>query len=100
MGENRIGVDVMPRYIDADQFECIAYTGVPEGYSDTFDGGVLYMADLIDEAPTIDPESLRARGEWVMIDGMPHCSKCGLLPEHITNYCPNCGAKMEVSRDA
>ena len=44
-------------------------------------------------APTIDPESLRPAGRW-LLDG--RCSEC--LTNPLTthrNYCPNCGAKME-----
>ena len=33
-----------------------------------------------------------------------HCSECGLealdTPMKRTNYCPNCGAKMEVGHDS
>lgn len=49
-------------------------------------------------APTIDPESLRAKGHWIC-DCEPHCI-CSVCKHwfHLfdkTNYCPNCGAKME-----
>ena len=57
--------------------------------------------------PTIDAEPV-VRGEWVTTrtiihDGEPYCSLCGqeALAEYgrhtyiKSNYCPNCGAKME-----
>ena len=59
----------------------------------------------IDDAPTINPESLRPKGRWEPRKdaiGFVHCSVC-----HDCNiygdwedgekwrYCPNCGAKME-----
>ena len=54
--------------------------------------------------PTIDAEPVR-RGRWVgvspMVDSL-ECSICGwniLGEEFETNYCPNCGAKMEVDDD-
>ena len=50
-------------------------------------------------SPTIDPESLRARGKWLICsDGYyPYCSECKKEPKggNMTSYCPNCGAKME-----
>ena len=101
----------MPRYIDAEPFGCISWKGIPEGYDDTFDSGVLYVADLIDDAPTVSPDEVRGVGKWGRVEtefGL-RCPKCGkLLDEYVNggecvalseipNYCPNCGAKMEVS---
>ena len=62
----------------------------------------------IEKVPTIDPESLRPKGRWV--DHMVRdwrCSECGEKIHKVRNvdgycyddkpnYCPNCGAKMEV----
>ena len=72
---------------------------------------LLYVTDDdIAEMPTIDPESLRAKGRWVFVDAVSpnvKCSLCGeLAPFDLmadyhserTNYCPNCGAKMEVEK--
>ena len=57
------------------------------------------VLESIDAQPTIDPESLRARGKWVICsDGYyPYCSKCKEEPKggNMTSYCPNCGAKMD-----
>ena len=55
------------------------------------------------QAPTIDPESLRATGEWIEHEfeeepccGTEYeCSVCGMYQYDNTNYCPNCGAKMK-----
>ena len=74
----------------------------------SFDGHIvsIWKKDL-DNAPTIDPEDLRPKGEWITptkIDGrsfnIPHCSVCEGVPcgvDENTRYCPNCGAKMEVN---
>lgn len=41
------------RFIDADAFEVISYQDT-ETFSDSFDNGVLYMLEKIDNAPTVD----------------------------------------------
>ena len=63
-------------------------------------------------APTIDPESLRQKGQWVgegdgyadgeLVYDVWYCSECNHCiddgtddPEKLPNDCPNCGAKME-----
>ena len=43
------------RLIDADALECVSWKDIPEGYDDDFVGGVLWVLDLISEAPTIIP---------------------------------------------
>jgi rubrerythrin len=60
----------------------------------------------IEAAPTIDPESLRPKGRWVYDKGNLEwaCSEC-LCAAHVSfgkisgyilsDFCPNCGAKME-----
>lgn len=40
-------------------------------------------------------------GNWVYGEyDVPHCSECGaeVMPDKISKYCPNCGAKMEGER--
>ncbi len=64
--------------------------------------------------PAIDPESLRPHGRWVQkyhIEKMHYspddieqykvpngfyCSCCNEISGRTTNYCPNCGAKMDA----
>lgn len=45
-------------------------------------------------------ESLRPKGErighWIEGDSIIKCSECGSLADSYTDYCPYCGAKMEV----
>ena len=63
-----------------------------------------YVDDVkmeLDEAPTIDAESVRC-GKWKHIEeykgagfGFLKCSVCGNPLWFTTKYCPNCGAKME-----
>lgn len=84
-------------------------------------GSLMWLA----EAPTVDPESLRPKGQWIVnrrhtvsknpyLDDNYHidviCSECSFciqaenasfdFPEPIkTNYCPNCGADMRGEED-
>ena len=77
---------------------------------------IAYVADRLekminDAADTIELPSERKAGAWIS-DGVRfkggcdwmHCSECGLealdTPMKRTNYCPNCGAKMEVGHDS
>ena len=58
-----------------------------------------YKCNLIEKAPTVE----RPHGEWILDAVSPHsvswfrCSYCGYKNETYkeTNFCPNCGAKME-----
>lgn len=44
----------MSKYIDAEKLDLVSYQGIPDGYKDSFDSGVLYAMNLIDEQPTVD----------------------------------------------
>jgi hypothetical protein len=35
-------------------------------------------------------------GRWRRYLSDPLCSECGEFAETVTNYCPNCGAKMDL----
>ena len=65
--------------------------------------------DLLDKAPTVDAEPVR-HGHWetkvyTTGDGLDDwgvinhreevCSECGEWQIGISNFCPNCGAKMD-----
>lgn len=60
---------------------------------------------LMEDAPTIDPEDLRPKGRWIEKEHkdergdyiLLHCSLCDEPNARKKNYCPNCGAKMEVT---
>ena len=51
------------------------------------------------QIPTIELEPIR-RGKWIEkwfgYGYKEKCSECGCLAEKRTDYCPNCGARMEV----
>ena len=81
------------------------------GYKD----GLTAAFDLLAKAPTIEAEPVK-HGRWnVANDGTHFCSECGCdasytwddidrffinsaddVPDRISNYCPNCGCKMDL----
>lgn len=107
----------MPRYIDADALKVEYEQMLPDigdGYHKETLQDVLFE---LEHAPTISPDEVRGVGKWEKdSDGLDVCSECGevalqrvfiKLPDKIvdlkmicSNYCPNCGAKMEVTDDA
>ena len=113
----------MPRYIDADALRARMYREAFETDTDMqkWDSGCWIRYKLfencIDSAPTLSPDDLRGVGEWEKdSDGLDVCSECGeialqrvfiKLPDKIVDlqmvrskFCPNCGARLEVSEDA
>ena len=100
----------MSRLIDADELMGIAEeTALVWEYRRI----VSDIRNIIEKAPTINPDDLRTRGRWIVrqnmldIEGMlgVRCSLCGrywALPEKTPEefkgefrFCPNCGARME-----
>lgn len=66
---------------------------VPE-YADGWNSAI----EIINNAPTIPPDSLVKRGRWIVgIDGSCMCSECRKVVRYdIENYCPRCGARLEA----
>lgn len=59
-----------------------------------------HWMDYIEQLPTVSPQ--QKGGRWIRVDydsnpniGNWHCSLCQNISK-LSNYCPNCGAKMEV----
>lgn len=53
---------------------------------------------FVDSAPTIEAEPVK-HGRWKpypIADNCWQCSVCGVLRITYANYCPNCGAKMDL----
>lgn len=60
-----------------------------------------WLCRIISEVPTIEAEPVR-HGRWKVDSrtGMSFCSECwDYAVETDTNYCPNCGAKMDGGAD-
>lgn len=94
------------RIIDADlMFKCETCRHHRSGGCNTYcDHGEEYSPDM-SKLPTIDPEDLRPKGEWIEREHedergdyvLFHCSRCDEPSARKKNYCSNCGAKMEVN---
>ena len=54
----------MSKLIDAEKLDFVSYQGIPDGYKDSFDSGILYAMNLIDEQPTIDAVPVKY-GYWI-----------------------------------
>lgn len=67
-----------------------------------FDNTVYKVEDvwrLTRELPSVTPQP--KVGKWIDVDSLDgalwhDCSECGETEFYATDYCPNCGAKMEV----
>lgn len=92
------------RLIDADKFKGFIKT-VPATYTRTegyiYLNGCRKILEIIDAAPTIDPESLRPTGKWKpttipFMNECVDCSVCGYRTIYGNGfkYCPHCGARM------
>ena len=94
----------MGRYIDADKMlknyqEDICFV-VECKLCPFLDGGecLCLVEKFINEQPTADVVEV-VRGEWIPHEGYSQCNKCNSLWTVESNYCPNCGAKMERRED-
>lgn len=107
------------RPIDANAlYEDVSRMGLTNGSTlERHSGMADAIAQMIQDAPTIDPDDLRGHAKWekpkelffVMIDGPDdmheepaiRCSNCGgMVPQSdfdkwVWNFCPVCGCKME-----
>lgn len=83
-------------YLDGDSsmsYRADAETG------DTLIGKFQAITELSDLPPVTLQQKM---GRWIHFAWSDDCSECGWSTgkyESPTNYCPNCGAKMEVSND-
>jgi hypothetical protein len=57
------------------------------------------IADMIGDAPTIEPQ--RKKGKWINIrhDNIAECDQCGITGRAWMNFCFDCGADMRRRDD-
>lgn len=90
----------MSKLIDAEKLDFVSYQGIPNGYKDSFDSGVLYAMNLIDEQPIVDATPV-VHGHWEMKwhiylhQELPVCSHCKKFVVAMSAYCPLCGTIMD-----
>ena len=80
----------MSRYIDLDEAKART-TQLIHGYE---------VEQWLDTIPSIDID--RPQGEWIKDAEwwcVYKCSVCGDTFDELTNYCPNCGARMKGADD-
>ena len=84
------------RLIDADKLKK-HFAWWHEGGEDA-DRQAEIFEQIIDAQPTIMPEE---PGEWIDLElddpWFYMCSLCKKKADHKSNFCPNCGARMEVN---
>ena len=100
------GIDIMPRYIDAEKLEKDGWSASRIYQQDATT--MVYETKKMTEFPTADVVE-RREGNWikeniVLTSNPPqyrwHCSVCGKLMHWfndsvLTSFCPNCGAEMD-----
>ena len=75
----------MSRLVDADAYKKEMKCAWPDDWE-----------YVLDDMPTIEADTVR-HGKWIMVDHLWQCDKCHTRQNEKTptNYCPNCGAKMD-----
>ena len=72
-----------------------------DGYESDDDYKRECITELINGVPSAQPE--RIRGRWIEkphVHGVAYCSLCDYeLHTNDTNFCPNCGAKMNEVKE-
>ena len=82
------------RLIDADDLITQMESDAEQMESMAFKFATYAAINEARHAPTVEPE--RKTGHWIEHYGDSKCSECGYeLKIYDTNYCPNCGARMD-----
>lgn len=98
--------------IDREKLTIICYTDT-EGREDTFDEGVRWVLEKIDEMPTVDAVPV-IHGEWTEREVFDpdtleryQSARCSVCKTYHTTpflyyfkdykFCPNCGAPMDLA---
>ena len=63
------------------------------------DNALTTMEDIMSDIPTADVAPV-VHGRWEPYrKNLGKCSECGEFVQIRSNYCPNCGAKMDLTED-
>lgn len=93
----------MSRYIDAEIFDknlmMEVYLADDEDFTKAFVRGMELVKKAEEETPTADVQEVR-HGKW-KLDRFGNawcslCHHCGNNDAEASDYCPNCGAKMDL----
>ena len=89
----------MSRYIDADALKDYV-NSISTHWLNEWD--TLGVLAAIDKAKTVDVQKVK-HGKWIPVDptgfvGMQRCSECRKVFWKF-NFCPNCGAKMDMKEE-
>lgn len=95
---------MMPEYIEREAIEYPYMTmtlwGLNNATCKAYNEGVKAAEDAIAAMPAADVEPVK-HGRWIehidheMLTGYDECSVCHFGTIGQSNYCPNCGAKMD-----
>jgi hypothetical protein len=69
----------------------------PNNHGNSMRGGIRIALRCMEQTPTIDAEPVK-HGRWIKHEGYDECNLCHTKTMFGHNYCPNCGAKMEVEQ--
>ena len=77
-------------------FENKSYTAFNVCYGIVFRKSGLYRVSITGRHVSIAVEPERKTGRWIEDDDemLARCSECGEASDHISDFCPNCGADM------
>ena len=91
--EQRLNDEIRQHELGLDNVDDIQY------WAAYLDGARAQKKDAADAIEALQAQ-LPKRGQWELIDGAEPmrwgCSRCKYLSWETSNYCPRCGAKMEV----
>ena len=88
----------MARYIRADELLKTARDGYHSDFGRSM-ADLTSLREVIEDTPTADVVEVK-RGKWIKKGNEKKCSTCEFIyysNNDEWNYCPNCGAKMDLN---
>lgn len=81
----------MPRYVDVDKYLSDEFCDNFDDCSSLEDCFICWARKATEDVVPV----VHAKWEWSYHNDESECSNCGHWSVAETNYCPNCGAKMD-----